>query len=101
MIHEDLQSCREQLDNILIKAKPIFDLKYLIFEIRNDIRKLKKNIESIVVNHPEMCSSGCPDSDICSEQVNGKCPKIKRDTTSLFYGDNSIFTIEYLIGSCN
>ena len=98
MIHKDLQKYRDRLDEILAKAEPIFKLKDLILEIKEDMRCLDKDIESRVKNHPEMCDSCCPESDYCPQEVNGECPKIKRDVVSLFWGDNSMNTIKYLIG---
>lgn len=98
MIHKDLQKFRDRLDEILKKAEPIFKLKDLILEIKEDMRCLDKDIESKVKNHPEMCNSCCPESDYCNQQVNGKCPQIKTDVVSLYYGDNSMFTIKHLIG---
>lgn len=98
MIHKDLQKYRDRLDEILKKAEPIFKLKDLILEIKEDMRCLDKDIESRVKNHPEMCDSCCPDSDYCKQQVDGECPQIKRDVVSLYYGYNSMYTIQYLIG---
>lgn len=98
MIHKDLQKYRDRLDEILIKAKPLFELKDLILEIKKDIECLNKDIEDRVKNHPEMCDSCCPESDYCSQQVNGECPKIKRDVVTLYWGDNSMNTLQRLIG---
>lgn len=99
MIHKDLKKFRDRLDEILKKAKPILDLKDLILEIKEDMKCLDKDIGDCVKDHPEMCDSACPESDYCSQQVDGKCPKIKSDVVSLYYGDNSMFTITYLIGT--
>ena len=99
MIHKDLKKFRDRLDEILKKAKPILDLKEEIEDIRRDLKALDKDIGECVKDHPEMCDSGCPDDDFCPQQINGECPKIKRDVVSLYYGDNSMFTITYLIGT--
>ena len=83
MIHPDLIEFRRELDNIFEMAKPLFEQKELIEKIKSRVKELDKRISEKVKNHPEMCNSACPDEDYCSQQVDGKCPKIKSDVVTL------------------
>jgi len=97
-LHKDLKPFRDRLDAILAKAEPVIKLHDLIVSLRQDLRQFDKDLDKVVRDHPDMCDSACPDDDYCSQQINGECPIMKRQVVSMYWGDNSVNTIGYLIG---
>jgi len=96
-IHPDLVEFRRKLDVLFEKAEPLRQYQQLCAEIREDAKKLAEKMRSRIKDHPEMCDSNCPESDYCSQQVNGECPVIKHDYVGLWYGYNSFYELKRLV----
>lgn len=99
-IHPDLIKFYDELDAIFKLAEPIFQQKELLQKIRDRVDILKYEASEFIKCHPEMCDSCCPESDYCTQQVNGKCPKIKDDYSGLYYGQKSIYQLNEVVGNC-
>ena len=88
-------SLRENLDEILKLAEPILKQKKLIDELHKRICEWQQDFHHWFCNEPEL--ECCRNVD-CENCPRSECPEMRKKSTFLRWGPNSLNEITKLIG---